>query len=323
VNTSPTSNWKRAVRRTRPASRSFEIKTSFLRDTSGRAIGFVGVTRDISERVQAQRETEKIQEQLAQAQKMEALGTLVGGLAHDFNNILIGIMGSYDLLGMLLENNCLRDKDEIDQYLRLGADSARRAADLIKQLLALSKKHGIALTPVDITESLRHIRDICRNSFPKSVALDFRIAERPLVVMGDMVQIEQVLLNLCINASHAMTVMRDPSERQGGVLTVEADEIGPEADGGRGRIRIQISDTGVGMDAETRISRRRSATTGRGSGSRYRTTSSTRTVGGSSCIRNRAPDRASRCTCPPTRPPSSQRAARSPKTSSAAPAPFW
>lgn len=229
-----------------------EIKTSFLRNTSGRAIGFVGVTRDISERVQAQRETEKIQEQLAQAQKMEALGTLVGGLAHDFNNILIGIMGSYDLLGMLLENNCLRDKDEIDQYLRLGADSARRAADLIKQLLALSKKHGIALTPVDITESLRHIRDICRNSFPKSVALDFRIAERPLVVMGDMVQIEQVLLNLCINASHAMTVMRDPSERQGGVLTVEADEIGPEADGGRGRIRIQISDTGVGMDAETR-----------------------------------------------------------------------
>lgn len=241
-----------------------ELKVSFMRDADGAAIGLVGITRDITERVQHQREKEIISEQLAQAQKLDALGTLVGGLAHDFNNILTGIMGSFELLKLSHEGPGPEDREKTREYLDNGLDSSRRSAELISQLLALSKKHTITLSPVDVNEALRYILKLCRNSLPKSVELDFRFSERPLVVMGDMVQIEQVLLNLCINASHAMTIMRPPGSRQGGVLAVEACEmerdpgmnmkaLHPEGnDDVKTWVRIQVSDTGVGMDQETR-----------------------------------------------------------------------
>jgi len=235
-----------------------EIKASFIRDENGKAVGVVGVTRDISDRIAIEQEREKIKEQLAQSQKLEALGTLVSGLAHDFNNFLGGIIGSFDLLSHLLKKETLNKKEAIEKYLTLGIESSKRSAGLINQLLILSKKHEIRLSPIDIKSSLNRIYELCRNSFPKSIEIDFKSDDDPLIIMGDMVQIEQVLLNLCINASHAMTIMRQAGDKQGGKLTVRAERITsdymmkknyPESAGIVDFwVRIKISDTGVGID---------------------------------------------------------------------------
>ena len=239
-----------------------ELKVSFIRDQNGKAIGLAGITRNIDDRVTAELEREKIQEHLAQSQKMDALGTLVGGLAHDFNNFLGGIMGSFNLLTYALETEKLEKQDAIEEYLQTGMESSKRSADLIRQLLILSKKHEIILSPIDINKSINHIHELCKNSLPKIIELNFKAGDTPLVIIGDMVQIEQVLLNFCINASHAMTLMVPDGEKHGGVLTVTAEEIKsdyimkeshPEIYGVVGSwIRIQISDTGVGMDNETK-----------------------------------------------------------------------
>ena len=239
-----------------------EVTVSFLRNSHGEAIGIVGITRDISERIKAQDENRKMQEQLAQAQKMEAIGTLVSGIAHDFNNILGGIIGSYELLIRMLKDEKLQKRGKVDKYLKLGMESSLRSAELIKQLLSFSRKHEITLTPVDINESLGHVIEICRNSLPKVVEIDYMPSDIPLVVMGDVIQIEQVFLNLCINASHAMTIMRRDGEKSGGVLKLRASkvqsdyfikELYPDCDSYEETwVKVEVFDTGVGMDNETR-----------------------------------------------------------------------
>ncbi len=238
-----------------------EITVSFLRNTIGEVIGIIGITRDISEKVKAAEDNRHMQEQLAHAQKMEAIGTLVGGIAHDFNNILGGIIGSFDLLTRLLKDENLSKSERITKYLKLGMESSLRSSELIKQLLALSRKHEILLSPIDINDSINHVIEICRSSLPKTVEIDFIPPKEPFIIMGDMVQIEQVLLNICINSSHAMTIMRPEGSKQGGLLKIRASEIEsdyiikelyPETIPYSGNwVKIVISDTGVGMDNET------------------------------------------------------------------------
>ncbi len=238
-----------------------ELKVSSILDENGTAIGIVGITRDISDRIAMELDREKIKEQLAHSQKMEALGTLVGGLAHDFNNFLSGIIGSFDLLSLALKDEKLNKKDYIEKYLNLGIESTKRSSGLINQLLILSKKHEIKFSPLDIKKSLNHIYELCRNSFPKSIELNFRIDDAPLIINGDMVQIEQVLLNLCINASHSMTIMHPSGVKHGGVLTVTAEKVKSDniieenfqetAGIVDHWIRIKIQDTGIGIDNDT------------------------------------------------------------------------
>lgn len=239
-----------------------EIKVSCARDANGKPVGFVGVTRDISERKKIEQERARIQEQLNQAQKMEALGTLVGGLAHDFNNILGGIIGSFDVLNNLLAQEKLTKSDKINKCVRIGTESAKRSAELIKQLLLLCRKSEIKLFPIDINDSLKHILELCKNSFPKSIELDFQWTSKPLMIMSNMIQIEQVILNLCINASHAMTLMRPEGDNQGGVLTVKVGKVKdiseiidlyPDMAHGGSWVEIMIADTGIGMDDATRV----------------------------------------------------------------------
>lgn len=235
-----------------------ELKVSIIRDENRNAIGIVGITRDISDRIIIEHEKEKINEQLSQSQKMEAIGTLVGGLAHDFNNFLAGIIGSFDLISLALKKEKLEKREYIEKHINIGIGSSKRSAGLINQLLVLSRKHEIKLSPLDIKNSINNIYELCRNSFPKSIKLDFNTEESPLIITGDMVQIEQVLLNLCINASHAMTIMRPTGEKQGGTLTVTAGKVEsdyimkknhPAETGSVDHwVMIKIADTGVGID---------------------------------------------------------------------------
>jgi|GEM_PF-1253021 len=226
-----------------------EANISPIRDQLGHITGYVSVKRDISEQVQ-------MEAQLLQAQKMEAIGTLVGGLAHDFNNILGGILGSVDMLGMLLKREALSNGDKIRKYIDTARDASFRATDMIKQLLTLSRKHDIQFAPVDLNYSVKHVMKICQNSFPKNVELHTEYGPSPMRAFADPTQIEQVILNLCVNASHAMTIMRAENDKQGGTLTVslrklQADhhfcKMHPDAAEGVNYMMISVADTGVGI----------------------------------------------------------------------------
>ncbi len=220
----------------------------------------IGVGIDITDRKRAEEERERTRIQLLQAQKMEAVGTLAGGIAHDFNNMLGGIMGSINLIEIAINKDGLPDTGTIRKYIQTAKEASRRAADLTRQLLTLSRRSEIKLAPVDMTMSINHVLKLCANSFPKQVVLNFQHDETPLRVLADPIQMEQVLLNLFVNASHAMTSMRHEGERRGGVLSVLADEVvyGPGAfhehpDAAPGPyIRVRVIDEGVGMSEEIR-----------------------------------------------------------------------
>ncbi len=223
--------------------------------------GINGIISDIHDRKEAEAERERIQNQLIQAQKMEAVGTLAGGLAHDFNNMLGGIMGSLDLVGILLKKEELTQGDAIMNYIETALDSSRRAADLTRRLLTLSRKKELDLKPVDVNKSLANVLRICKGSFPKSVKLDFQISGKELPIHADPMQFEQVLINLCLNASQAMTIMRPEGGQQGGILRVLAEPfrcsrefctIHPEAQPDIDYAKIQVCDTGVGIGQETK-----------------------------------------------------------------------
>ncbi|HPR39124.1 MAG TPA: response regulator [Spirochaetota bacterium] len=230
-------------------------------NNEGEYIELLCIGNDITPQKRALEEKEKMQLQLIHAQKMEAIGTLTSGLAHDFNNILSGIMGSLSLMSHQLRNENLKGREELDNYIQVAFDSSKRAADMIRKLLILSRKQDIRLTCVDINKSIEHVMEICRNSFPKSVILNVNYSSIPAIVMADPILIEQIFLNFCVNASHAMTLMRKPGEKEGGSLDVSiySAEKEPEVFSRTGvsseekmYVIVEIKDTGVGMDSETR-----------------------------------------------------------------------
>ena len=203
-------------------------------------------------------ELEHKEQQLRQAQKMESIGTLAGGLAHDFNNVLAAILGNLSLLQYKLKNPQDLSVIEMGEYLERMETAGQRAVDMVRQLLTLSRKQKIDLVPVDLNLSLKHVRKIGENTFDKSVQMEMQPADTPAYVLADITEMEQVLLNLCINAVHAMTIMRGNSS-WGGTLTVAIEKITvdpvfqrkhPEATGSA-YWRISVSDTGVGMDTKT------------------------------------------------------------------------
>ncbi|MCU0844325.1 MAG: PAS domain S-box protein [Spirochaetes bacterium] len=228
------------------------------KDNDGNPRSVFGILQDITESRRIQEEKEKIQAQLIQAQKMEAVGTLAGGIAHDFNNLLGGIMGSLSLLELMLEDEPIDRREKIKEFIDTALEASRRAAEMIRRLLAVSSRAEMRMGPVDLNIPLKNVRNICRNSFPKSVRLVFHYSDTPLYVSADISQIEQVFLNLCLNASHAMSIMRPPGESEGGTLTVtlstaNGDPPGPGGSNGAPRARIRFEDTGVGMDEEVSL----------------------------------------------------------------------
>ena len=223
-----------------------------LRDKSG--ITIEGFITDMTE-------LERKDLQLKQAQKMEVIGTLAGGIAHDFNNLLGGISGSIALLDRMLERETLNEREKVAKYISITRQASERAAGLVKQLLTLSRKHEPSLCPLDIRETCANILHICGNSFPKEIEIRYQTPSSPAMVKADPSQMEQVFLNLCINASHAMTVMRDRGEKQGGILELVVDMVHPDtrflgmhpmARAGESYVRVSVSDTGVGIDRDIR-----------------------------------------------------------------------
>ena len=199
-----------------------------------------GITRDVTERMQ-------LEEQLRNAQQMEAVGRLAGGVAHDFNNILSIIMGHGELL--------LRT-GEVDERVRNGLEQIRRAAEraasLTQQLLAFGRKQVLQPRMLDLNESVADIQKMLARVIGEDIELVASLHPSLLPVKADPGQIEQVLMNLAINARDAMP--------QGGRLTMETSntELTPEQARDRdlaagSYVMLKVSDTGHGMDAATRV----------------------------------------------------------------------
>lgn len=188
----------------------------------------------------------KMEQQLLQAQRMEAIGQLAGGVAHDFNNLLQAIFGYIELASDNLEN-----PEECRSDLHEAYQAAERAAAITRQLLAFSRRQVLQLRPLDLNQVTADLTKMIQRLIGEHIELVFGPRETPAVILADQGQIEQVLMNLCINARDAMP--------NGGRLMIDIAEVQCEAGAGmlRGRlapgryVRLIVRDTGCGMDPET------------------------------------------------------------------------
>jgi PAS domain S-box-containing protein len=217
-----------------------EIRTYPITDAAGKIVRAIETVSDVSK-------AKRLEDQLRQAQKMEAIGTLAGGVAHDFNNILTAIIGYGSIVQMKMKPDDPQQA-ALDQILQ----SADRAAHLTQGLLAFSRKQVIKPKPVDLNGIVKSVEKLLLRIIGEDIELSSRLAGSSLIAMADSGQIEQVLMNLATNARDAMP--------EGGALTIatEAVELDDDFAGAHALAKtgpyalIAVSDTGVGMDKQTR-----------------------------------------------------------------------
>ncbi len=203
--------------------------------------------RDLTDRRRAEETRHRLEEQLFHAQKMEALGTLAGGIAHDFNNILTAIMSYTELAAQ-----DAGEHSEAREHLGYVLQASHRARDLVSQILTFSRSMPQHRTPVRLGQVVTDALALLRSTLPPSIEVVADCAQDETPVLADAAQIHQVVMNLCVNAAHAM-------EPLGGRLTVrlapvEIPPAGTPATAGLGPGRyllLSVKDTGVGMDATT------------------------------------------------------------------------
>jgi PAS domain S-box-containing protein len=213
-----------------------------IKDETGRLIGFAKITRDITEKRNAQLELQRAHEQLAQSQKMEALGQLTGGVAHDFNNLLMVVSGQAQLL-----RRKVGDDPRAHRALDAIEVSAKRGEDLTRHLLSFARRQRLQPTPVSLHGRAQGLRELLSASLPPSVELVVDLPERLWSVQADQSELELALLNLTVNARDAM-----PS---GGTLTIAAANVKLEAGGepaglSGDYVALSVGDTGVGIPAD-------------------------------------------------------------------------
>jgi PAS domain S-box-containing protein len=201
-------------------------------------VGFYFMYVDISRQ-------KRLQEQLIQAQKMESLGTLAGGMAHDFNNILAIMLGHASLIE-IVHNDPVRLKGSLDNIIKAG----ERGASLVRQMLTFARKGDVEFKPVSINDFIKEIDKIIRETFPKTMTLSCSLAENLPMINADSTQIHQVLLNLCVNARDAMngvgTLTIATGSESGETLRSQFPDVVAEK-----YISIELHDTGTGMDETT------------------------------------------------------------------------
>lgn len=217
-----------------------------LVDANGRVIGVASLALDITDRKQAEEEREVLEQQLRQAQKMEAVGQMAGGLAHDFNNLLQVIGGYAELLQMNLEPD-----NPVASAISEISKASLRGKELINQLLAFSRRHVLSPTDLNLNEIIAPLLKMIRGLIGEHIELDFIAGHNLGTVHADCGMIEQVLVNLCVNAHDAMP--------DGGTLTIETENV--LIDGGYAKahswatpghyVLLSVTDTGCGMDRKT------------------------------------------------------------------------
>jgi two-component system, cell cycle sensor histidine kinase and response regulator CckA len=218
-----------------------------VRDESGNITGIEGAFQDISEQKKAEQAQASLEAQLRESQKMEALGTLAGGVAHDFNNILGTILGNAELARNDARANwqALVSLDEIQK-------AGHRARDLVQQILSFSRRQPTSRRVISLPSVVQESARLLRATLPGAVRIEYGFAADTPSIMADPTQVQQVLLNLGANAEHAM-------EGRSGSIDIRVEGITLDEASARfdlnlrpGRYaRVTVSDTGHGMDAAT------------------------------------------------------------------------
>ena len=223
---------------------SLELSVSLLKDQDGLPMGYRGILRDVSERKKTEEEKHKLETQLQQAQKMESIGTLAGGIAHDFNNILMGIQGNASL--MLLKIDSEHPNHEkiknIEKYVQNGTA-------LTKQLLGFARRGKYLIKATDLNEIIDKSSSLFART-KKEIQIHTDLYEDLWTAEVDRGQIDQVLLNLYVNAWQAMSNGGDLYLQTENVI-LDRSYVKPyKVEPGR-YAKISVSDTGVGIDKET------------------------------------------------------------------------
>lgn len=214
------------------------VKVSCIRSPAGEITNFLCLREDISER-------KKLEHDLRQAQKMESLGTLAGGIAHDFNNLLAIINGYAEYC---MQGNA--DAAVLQKSLREIHRASQRASGLVRQILTFSRKDEIKFAPLDLNQLVRDLVVLLSETFPRTVTFQLALQENLPPLMADQNQIQQIILNLCVNARDAMSA--------GGILTVSTttqprENLRHLGDcSAHAYARLQVKDTGSGMPHEVR-----------------------------------------------------------------------
>ncbi|MFV1988642.1 MAG: PAS domain S-box protein [Gemmatimonadota bacterium] len=231
-------SWTREfVNRRKDGTEYHQRSTVFpIQDAEGRTQNFAGIGQDVSNE-------RALEQQLRQAQKMEAVGQLTGGIAHDFNNVLAAILTNAQLLAMELPPEAAHMGSEVRDI----ESAARRGADLIKRLMVFSRDEHLELEVVDPSEILKETVALLRRLLPANIELTLEEAHSGALINVDRSGIQHILLNLATNARDAMP--------DGGTMVISTSVTGAETKGtesdGEPRVEIAVRDTGVGMDEET------------------------------------------------------------------------
>ncbi len=227
------------------SERILDCRTQVVRDEKDRPVALCGISTDITQRRQAEQEREKLQTQLHQAQKMESVGILAGGVAHDFNNLLQVIRGNMELL---VQGNVPDTQSQ--SRISTITKSLDRAAQLVQQLLLFSRKAESQKVHVDLNQEVESVARILKRTIPKMINLELHLAPDVSPVSGDPMQIEMLLINLANNAVDAMP--------GGGKLSIETSNVEldqnfarlyPGSTTGR-HVLLTVQDTGFGMDKD-------------------------------------------------------------------------
>ncbi len=226
------------------------LLSSTALDPADLGAGVTFAALDITDRVRAESESVRLEEQVRHAQKLESLGVLAGGIAHDFNNLLTAILGNADLARARLT-------DSSPAWGNLAAieETSRRAAELCGQMLAYSGKGKFVIEPIDLSALVRDMAHILAVSVSKNAVLRYDFAEDLYATQADPSQVRQIVLNLITNASEAVEERSGVIAVTTGAVTLEREELADlylseELEPGR-YVYLDVRDTGIGMKQET------------------------------------------------------------------------
>jgi PAS domain S-box-containing protein len=222
------------------------LSTAPVRNDRGEVVGIIGAAEDITERKKAESQREKLQSQLIQAQKMESVGRLAGGVAHDYNNMLSVIIGFAELALAKAASN-----DSLQEDLREILAAANRSADFTRQLLAFARQQTIAPKELELNQTVEEMLRMLRRLIGEDIHLSWHPGHGRIPVLMDPSQVDQILANLCVNARDAIHGV--------GKITIETARVSFDAEYCADHagffpgdfVMLAVSDDGSGMDKET------------------------------------------------------------------------